>query len=121
MCCVQLSETWQKWFDEEKPELVPCPGSYKTLSDFLRLIVLRVLRPDRIATALTSFVAKSMGEVFVKPPLFDMAKTYHESGTSTPVFFVLFPGVDPTVWVEGLGRQVRHVLAVNFDRLCYDL
>jgi dynein heavy chain, axonemal len=70
-------------------------------------LVLRVLRPDRIASALTTFVAKSMGEVFVKPPLFDMEQTYKESDTTTPVFFVLFPGVDPTVWVEGLGRHVR--------------
>jgi dynein heavy chain, axonemal len=103
----QLSDLWLKWFDEEKPENVPCPGTYKSLSDFHRLLVLRVLRPDRIASALTTFVAKSMGEVFVKPPLFDMEQTYKESDTTTPVFFVLFPGVDPTVWVEGLGRHVR--------------
>lgn len=111
----QMSEAWLKWFDEEKPENVPCPGSYKSLSDFHRLLVLRVLRPDRIAAALTSFVAKSMGEVFVKPPLFDMEKTYNESNTYTPIFFVLFPGVDPTVWVEALGKQVcrMHVLVLQ--------
>ena len=47
-----------------------------------------------------------MGEVFVNPPQFDMTKTYEETGTATPVFFVLFPGTDPTVWVEGLARQL---------------
>jgi dynein heavy chain len=36
---------------------------------------------------------------------FDMAATFAESSTTTPVFFVLFPGVDPTVWVEDLGKQ----------------
>ena len=27
-----------------------------------------------------------------------------ESSASTPIFFVLFPGVDPTPWVENLGK-----------------
>lgn len=36
---------------------------------------------------------------------FDMAATFSESSTTTPVFFVLFPGVDPTVWVEELGKR----------------
>ena len=34
-----------------------------------------------------------------------MAQTYAESSVTTPVFFVLFPGVDPTTWVEALGKE----------------
>ena len=34
-----------------------------------------------------------------------MAETYSESSVTTPVFFVLFPGVDPTTWVEALGKH----------------
>ena len=33
-----------------------------------------------------------------------MTKAYQESSASTPMFFVLFAGVDPTPWVEGLGK-----------------
>lgn len=32
-----------------------------------------------------------------------MEKTYSEMGPTTPVFFVLFPGVDPTIDVERVG------------------
>lgn len=42
--------------------------------------------------------------VFQKP--YDMAKTYEETSPATPMFFVLFPGVDPTPWVEGLARTL---------------
>ena len=35
-----------------------------------------------------------------------MDQTYKETSPATPVFFVLFPGVDPTKWVERLG--VKH-------------
>jgi dynein heavy chain len=30
---------------------------------------------------------------------------YSESSKQTPIFFVLFPGVDPTVEVEKIGKQ----------------
>jgi dynein heavy chain len=33
-----------------------------------------------------------------------MAATYLETSNQTPTFFVLFAGVDPTLWVEDLGR-----------------
>lgn len=36
-----------------------------------------------------------------------MMETYEESGPNTPIFFVLFPGVDPTPQVENI--------AANFD------
>lgn len=42
--------------------------------------------------------------VFQKP--YDMAKTYEETSPATPMFFVLFPGVDPTPWVESLARTL---------------
>ena len=34
-----------------------------------------------------------------------MLSTYQESSASTPIFFVLFPGVDPTPMVEKLGAS----------------
>lgn len=44
-----------------------------------------------------------MGEEYVEQPAFDMASTYVEMNTRTPIFFVLFPGVDPTGDVERIG------------------
>ena len=34
-----------------------------------------------------------------------MPATYEETSPQTPTFFVLFPGVDPTPWVEELGAS----------------
>jgi dynein heavy chain len=34
-----------------------------------------------------------------------MPATYAETSNQTPTFFVLFAGVDPTPWVEGLGKE----------------
>ena len=46
-----------------------------------------------------------MGDEYVSEPPFDMPGTMEETSSSTPVFFVLFPGVDPTLWVEALGVE----------------
>ena len=35
-----------------------------------------------------------------------MPATYEETSPQTPTFFVLFPGVDPTPWVEDLGKEL---------------
>lgn len=40
-----------------------------------------------------------------------MSELYTESGPATPIFFVLFPGVDPTPEVEKIARDVGKTLA----------
>lgn len=46
-----------------------------------------------------------MGIEYVEAPPFDVVATYEEMNPQTPVFFVLFPGVDPTPDVEKIGRM----------------
>jgi dynein heavy chain len=99
------SDEWQRWFDGEMPEVAKFPGDYqKILSPFDRLILLRAMRPDRVTTALRTFIAEVMGEPYVFQKPFDMEATFKETSNTTPTFFVLFAGVDPTPWVEGLGK-----------------
>lgn len=101
------SDEWQAWFDNPTPESAKLPGDYqKQCTAFDRLILLRAVRPDRITTALTTFISDTMGSDYVYQAPFDMAATYEETSNQTPVFFVLFPGVDPTPWVETLGRTI---------------
>ena len=41
------------------------------------------------------FVKSKLGEKFVEPPPFDLAKSYADSNCSIPLIFVLSPGADP--------------------------
>ncbi|RLN66715.1 hypothetical protein BBP00_00002023 [Phytophthora kernoviae] len=100
------SEEWREWCDSENPELKPLPGQYKTSITPMQLLhLIRVLRPDRMIFALRSFLGETFGKQMVQQPPFDMEAAYQETSASTPMFFVLFPGVDPTSWVEGLGKK----------------
>jgi len=100
------SDAWQRWFDSEMSEVAKLPGDYqKQLSNFDRLILLRAMRPDRVATALKTWIAEMMGKEYVFQKPFDMPATFAETSNQTPTFFVLFAGVDPTPWVESLGKE----------------
>lgn len=63
------------------------------------------MRPDRVASALTSFVGEVMGERYVEQPPFSIFETFAETNNKIPVFFVLFPGVDPTPEVERVAAK----------------
>ena len=77
----------------------------KDISLFHRILLLRALRPDRLTNALTEFISQNMGAEFVEQQPFDIEKTFPETNIQTPIFFVLFPGVDPTPEVEHIGAQ----------------
>jgi dynein heavy chain len=100
-------EDWHTWYDLEAPETEPLPGGKEMaeMGHVEKMVILRALRADRVTFALKHFINESMGSSFVTQPPFDMKGTYQEASASTPIFFVLFPGVDPTPWVEELGAS----------------
>lgn len=111
------ADDWQVWFDSPVPELSKLPGDYqKSCNEFDRLVLLRAMRPDRVTAALLAWIGNVMGKVYIEQPVFDMKQCYSESSPQTPVFFVLFAGVDPTPWVEGLAKE-RGITTEN-GRFC---
>jgi dynein heavy chain len=96
---------WKKWYGDEKAELAELPKSFKEISLFHRILLLRALRPDRLNGALTQYVTESLGVEFIEQPSFAMQIVYDEMTIKTPAFFVLFPGVDPTPDVERVGAK----------------
>jgi dynein heavy chain len=96
---------WRKWYAEEKAEIAELPRAFKDISLFHRLLILRAMRPDRLSGALQQFVMENLGEEFVEQTPFDVFTTYAEMTAATPIFFVLFPGVDPTPDVERVGKS----------------
>jgi dynein heavy chain len=63
------------------------PRSFRDLSLFHRLILLRVFRPDRLSSALNNFVEANLGAEVVERQPFDMEKTYKKTSPMSPMFF----------------------------------
>ena len=78
------------------PASEPVPSPWNTrLSSFQKLLLLRVLRPDKLTSAIRGYVLSEMGAKFVEPPPFSLAKSLADSTATTPLIYILSPGSDP--------------------------
>ena len=86
------------------------PAWTQALSPFQRLLLLRVLRQDKLVPAISQFVSAEIGQKFIEPPPFDLEGSYNDSTSTSPLVFILSPGVDPMLsllkFAEAKGRQV---------------
>ena len=54
---------------------------------------------------LENFVSKTMGESYVNQEAFNPEIVMRDSGPSTPIFFILFPGYSPSKEIEEYARS----------------
>jgi len=91
---------WHRWFlsTRPEPENASLPGEWETKCEdkLKKMIILRCLRPDRVIFAIRNFVEHHMKKEFVEIKPTSLQEVYDESEPSTPIIFVLSPGVDPT-------------------------
>lgn len=102
---------FREWYEMERPEDAHLPGDWKKLGEFHKLIVVRALRPDRTSEALSIFVKAMLGTKYVESRVFNLKHSFDDASPSTPVFFILSPGVDPVRDTERLAKEFR----VSFD------
>ncbi|NXL38693.1 DYH17 protein, partial [Glaucidium brasilianum] len=104
------AKRWKKLVESEVPEKEAFPKEWKNKSSLQKLCVLRCLRPDRMSYAIRNFVEEKMGSKFVEGRSIDLFEVYKESSPSTPLFFILSPGVDPLKDVEALGKKLNFTI-----------
>lgn len=97
---------WKKFIESEAPEMEKLPGEWKNKTPMQKLCILRTLRPDRMIYAASCFVSETMGEQYIGVKTITFVDSFGESCASTPLFFILSPGVDPLQDVEKLGKSM---------------
>jgi dynein heavy chain len=104
-------QQWQNIYDCVDAHLEAYPSAFNNLDPLEKMAVLRAMRMDKITDAVILFVASKIGQKFVEPPTFDIAKSYADSKNTIPLVFILSPGVDPTAdvieFAEKLGMAKR--------------
>ena len=109
----QAHRDWRMWFGSAKPEASSLPGDWENkLNELQRLCVVRALRLDRFLFAATRFVSVSLGPQYAEPPPFDLKAIYDTSTKKTPLIFILSPGIDPTIQVSLLARDLDKSLDI---------
>lgn len=112
------AKRFEDWYNELTPETEKLPLDWKKLEQmpFDKLLVVRALRPDRTTTALDNYIRRVMphGDEFVDCDSTSNSKqilesAYKDSTSTTPIYFILSPGVNPVEDVEYLAKSL------NFD------
>jgi dynein heavy chain len=85
-------------------------GAEAILSDFTKLIIMRVIKPDKLVPAMVRYVVTKIGEAFIQPPQFDLQLIYKDSSNITPLIFVLSPGSDPMKALEAIAASKKRNL-----------
>lgn len=100
------SKRWKKFVESETPEREKFPQEWKNKTALQRLCMMRALRPDRMTYAVRTFIEEKLGTKYTESRAIEFSKSYEEMSNSTPIFFILSPGVDPLKDVEKVGRKL---------------
>ena len=82
----QHPDAWRSFYDSNSPHDGPHPAPAERLNaegggDLLtELIIMRLLRPDKLVPVVKAFVTKHLGKKFTEPPLFNLGQIFCDSG-----------------------------------------
>ncbi|GBG28212.1 Dynein heavy chain 2, axonemal [Hondaea fermentalgiana] len=111
---IESEPRFREWYNSVCPETEKLPLEWRELEKrpFMKILVLRALRPDRVMVALSNFVRRTLphGDHFVdcdaQVNSFQiLEQAYADSRPDTPVYFVLSPGANVAADVERLARR----------------
>lgn len=104
------SKRWKKFVECECPEREKFPQEWKNKTSLQRLCMLRALRPDRMTYAISAFIEDKLGVKYVEGKSVEFSKSFEETSPSTPIFFILSPGVNP---LKVCIKMIRVIIYTN--------
>lgn len=112
-------QVWAPYMQSTAPEKEFPPQLAQRVSSFQRCTIVKVLRPDRLESAMQHFVNEAFGGSQIQPAPFALRNLYeNESSCREPVLFIITPGSDPSSELQEfaetvVGRQCFHELAMG--------
>ena len=100
------ADDWAAFLVSDSPHSEPLPGEWDTkLSKFQRLLLVRLLREEKVSFAVKVYVADTIGDYYTESPPFDLEGAYADSTAVSPLIFILSPGADPTDYLLSLAES----------------
>eukprot|EP00939_MAST-03C_sp_MAST-3C-sp1_P001116 g1116.t1 len=123
-----LSEEWQDWTLDAKPERTEIPQEDGIFGDecseleaiVRRMLFVKILRPDRLLAAMEVFVSEHLGSDYLsKSPIFDIRRVYRSANVAMPIYFHQTSseaGETALRYIEALAAE--HELTLQNGKLC---
>jgi dynein heavy chain len=91
---ISLAE-WKVLCEIESDFLSHIPARLSSLTPFQKLLLLKILREEKIVFGAKEYVSRDLSPMFVEPLPFNLDSVYQDSLPTSPIIFVLSPGADP--------------------------
>ena len=76
-----------------------------SLNNFQKLLIVRILRPDKLVQSLQHMITDQLNKSFIESPFFDLNSILEDSSYNNPLIFVLSSGADPRGEVEHIAKR----------------
>ncbi len=96
---------WSAFMESKTPHEIQLEEPWNKLSPFQKLLLLRVMRGEKLVEAIVLFVFQQLGERFTVSPPFDLEKAFQSSTHKTPLIFILSAGADVFDALNALARE----------------
>jgi dynein heavy chain len=115
-----------EWYNHATPESEKLPLDWRELerTPFLKLLVVRCLRPDRMTTAIENFIVEMMpgGTRFTECDgelnSFQVLElSYADSGPTVPLYFILSAGANVGADIDRLAQKMDMVDGTNYHNV----
>ncbi|CAM4551630.1 unnamed protein product [Caretta caretta] len=93
---------------------------WENLSSFQRIILIKILRPESLNSAIRKFVIEKLGARYLQTGGINLKEVYEDSNASTPLIFIHSHGIDPAAHLLRLAQEIKgstqHVKMVSLGR-----
>ncbi|KNE58518.1 hypothetical protein AMAG_04085 [Allomyces macrogynus ATCC 38327] len=110
---------WEAYIEADDPFAAAIPGiPSDKISDFQRLLLVKVLREELVVASLLSFIRQNIGASYIDIPPLDLKHVYSDMSSTTPLVFILSSGSDPVSGLlklaSGMGFSERlHMISLG--------
>ncbi|EAS04067.1 axonemal dynein heavy chain (macronuclear) [Tetrahymena thermophila SB210] len=110
----QHVDKWYELYQSENPHEQHFPGKIiQNLNEFQKLVLVRILFPDKFQFGVQKLIINEMGEKFIQPPPFNLEQTYVDADCYTPLIFILSSGADPRLEIITLSEKLGFKATFN--------
>ena len=119
----EASARFEEWYNHVTPELEKLPMDWAQLDrkPFLKLLVIRTLRPDRMTIAMTNWLSNALpnGKKYTDAdaslsPVEMLEAALADSAPEIPIFFILSPGADVVAVVDQVAAKRNFIKGKNY-------
>lgn len=99
-------ENWKAFYTSENPLKMPLPEPYESISELLKLVIFKCLRPDFVYAAIEKFIC-SFDETFIVNEYVTVKSAFATSTSKTPLIYFTASGIDATTDIMNLAYEIN--------------